>query len=289
MKRNILKKIVWAANPFDENPTMQASMLSLFRNLRMGRGFTVEPVYVGTAENKRYATDKLRSRFSSRLPATILKPRVIESDSNSIRSAVDSLLKYCRANKISAIAVATHARKGFPRLMLGSFAESLLLSSPIPLIFVNPHQKPPRSIKKILYPCDLTKGARKGFMKAVGLAQELEASVEIFSSLNIAHRAILQTEDIGGFAFPAWMDAGAAEKSAKSLVQAAKKLGIKAEFVHRASVDSVVDSILRELRRSRADILAISTQPIPKIPILTGSHTRQLVRRSPLPIIAFRA
>lgn len=289
MKRNILKKIVWAANPFDENPGMHASMLSLFRNLKMVRGLTVEPVYVGTAENKRYATDQLRSRFSSRLPAMVLKPRIIESKSHSIRSAVEGLLKYCRANKVSAIAVATHARRGFPRLMMGSFAESLLLSSPIPLIFVNPHQKPPRSIKKILYPCDLTKGSRKGFVKAMGLAQELAASIEIFSSLNIVHRAILQTEDIGGFSFPAWIDADAAEKSARSLVHAAKKSGIKAEFVHRASVDSVVDSILRELRRSGADILAISTQPIPKIPILIGSHTRQLVRRSALPIIVFRA
>lgn len=50
----------------------------------------------------------------------------------------EEIVAYAEETNVDLIAMATHGRTGLKRLMLGSVAERVLLSSPVPLLLVRP-------------------------------------------------------------------------------------------------------------------------------------------------------
>src|SRR5690606_33749030 len=54
------------------------------------------------------------------------------------RLSAELLAEYAKNNAFELIAVHTHARTGIVRFVLGSFAESLLACSSVPLLMTNP-------------------------------------------------------------------------------------------------------------------------------------------------------
>ena len=85
-----------------------------------------------------------------------------------------------KKTKADAIAVSTHSKEGMDHFLLGSFAETLIHHSTIPVIAVNPRTKPHASCKNILFPTDLSAESRKAFLKMIPLAKSWEAKVTVF-------------------------------------------------------------------------------------------------------------
>src|SRR5262249_13116789 len=153
----------------------------------------IQPVYVlspttinlrmftPNAPVKQYApsADKLVQEALKGCPLDgLLKPEVIVQRTELLRDAVRALVAYGRSQPASLIAVSTHANRGFSRLLLGSFAETLILNSKIPVLVINPAAQS-RPIRKILFPSDLATGSKFFFRKVCDLAKDLGAEVEL--------------------------------------------------------------------------------------------------------------
>lgn len=83
--------------------------------------------------------------------------------------------------EISIVATATHGRQGLKRMVLGSVAEVIVRTCPCPVLTVGPHlhtgPPPESSIRRILYPTDLSEGSLAAAHCVFWFAREYSAAV----------------------------------------------------------------------------------------------------------------
>lgn len=61
-----------------------------------------------------------------------------------VQGDVTAVQKYVEQNEIDLLVIGTHGRRGFERLMLGSFAEAVVRTASCPVLTVGPYTKPLR-------------------------------------------------------------------------------------------------------------------------------------------------
>lgn len=185
MKKSPLSKIIWAVDTmepkeFQKNAQFLIGALTRkaqaavypahvlsFPYVKAGEPTDYEEAYLALAEKK------LRN-----LPAESDNPQiqdgvVLIDKQGSVRDAVQLLLDYAKKKIAEAIVVSTHSRDAISRLFMGSFAETILLQSDLPVITVNPKTKVRESISKVLFPTTFSKEFRAGFQEAVRLCAAL--------------------------------------------------------------------------------------------------------------------
>ena len=83
---------------------------------------------------------QLAERTKDRPASLQFKSSVIEA-----ASPTNALLDYVKREKIDAIVMATHGRSGLTHLLLGSVAEKLLRTSPVPVLVIRPEARAGKS------------------------------------------------------------------------------------------------------------------------------------------------
>ena len=56
-----------------------------------------------------------------------------------IGDIAEEIIKYINANGINLVIIGTHGRKGMDRIILGSIADRVIKSAPVPVLSVNPY------------------------------------------------------------------------------------------------------------------------------------------------------
>lgn len=59
-----------------------------------------------------------------------------------IGDIVEEIIKYLKSEGIDLVIIGTHGRKGMDRIILGSIADRVIKSAPVPVLSVNPHISP---------------------------------------------------------------------------------------------------------------------------------------------------
>jgi nucleotide-binding universal stress UspA family protein len=57
-----------------------------------------------------------------------------------IGDIVEEIIKYIKAKGIDLVIIGTHGRKGMDRIILGSIADRVIKSAPVPVLSVNPYK-----------------------------------------------------------------------------------------------------------------------------------------------------
>ena len=91
------------------------------------------------------------------------RAKVLVEKSSSRRKAVDALIQYAKNNESDLIVVTSHGRSGPGRLVLGSFAESLLAASSVPVLFLCESADHSKLTNKVLFPTDLSQSSHRAF------------------------------------------------------------------------------------------------------------------------------
>ena len=146
------RKIVWSIDPFAGDTTFLNHAAEQISAHFPSESTEVIPVYLLDVEGLGLNSDFSHLDFSGAVSASerALKsavdsypnihfgnPKVISSFEKGV-SKLESLMGYTEEVSAEAIVVTTHARKGLERLFLGSFAESLLSASRVPVFLINP-------------------------------------------------------------------------------------------------------------------------------------------------------
>lgn len=99
-------------------------------------------------------------------------------------SAANEILQQADAMRADLLAIGTHGRSGFDRLVLGSVAEKVLRRAGCPVLTV-PRQVPdavpvaPAVFKRLLCPIDFSDSSMHALNYAMSLAQEADASLTV--------------------------------------------------------------------------------------------------------------
>ena len=217
-------------------------------------------------------------------------PALLQSEHYSRRGTVQTLLAYVKSSGAGMIGLNTHCRKGMVRWFLGSFAETLLLHSPVPVLLVNPKTKVPKRIKTILFPTDLSDSSKRSLDKLAPIAQEMKAKLVIHHKVEYV---LPETALVLGAApvYTNYTNDDAAERL--------KKIEKWAEDLNRAGVETttvfdrkpryVSGSILAEAKKQKADLIAMASEATTFSSVVVGSTAREVVRQSPIPVLVFHS
>lgn len=314
-KRSLrVKRIIWAVDPFEEkNPNQERiveTLHSLIQSTSKNIKWEIEPVYVLSpdqiglpydyaptlVENYEPNAQKALNAFFKKvkLPG-LLEPKVIVHRYSSLRSLTHEFTRYAEESKAELLVVGTHGRKGLARVILGSFTETLLSFSNLPVLVVGMNVQKNVDFSKILFPTLLeTPPGESALPRVVSLAKDLNSKVTLLHSIQRLLEPAFQSGAylLGGgwVTLPHFTDRQGSlkEKEAKNWVEYAKRHKVQAEYLIDADVPNSVDSIIQNAHIHHAGLIVIEAKKGPVASALIGSITRQIVRLANCPVWVLR-
>jgi nucleotide-binding universal stress UspA family protein len=312
-----MKKIIWALDAFEESPSVYQHEVEWLRT-RLARiktrgAITVIPTFVMGPAQMQLQSELSRPWFETYVPAArkvlteklrgvtlgkpiqLADPQVLIQKRSSLTESVKTLLQFAKAEGASEILIGSHGRKGVDRLLLGSFAETLMLLSPIPVLYVGAGTDVPKSLKKILFPTDLSAKSQGVYRNLLRFAQTAKAEVILFHAIPNPIDPVLQSGAylLGGGWIPAPLflekNRERAEKSGSQWIQLGKKLGVPVRFECVTFVPSVVEAVEGRAKAKDINMIAMAAQSGRLGSTLIGSIARQIVRVAPKPVWIDRA
>lgn len=300
---SIFDRVIWAVEAFPETPDLTAQAARALRAVlpKAEEENLVEPVYVRRpkqfnlesqdfrVEGKNLEADAKRNveKVLSITPVPHVRPlKYLTADGNSLRMTVSALIDYALESSATVIAVSTHARKRVPRLFLGSFAESLILESPLPVMISNPVARLiPDRITHILFPTDFSEKSRDAFEQIVGLARELNAKLLLFHKFEYPYhetaypfvppvlvRSIQELIEEKKHEAEEWVKRGESEK-------------IEVRFHLSKCKSDAATAIIRNAAKLPSGMIAIASQTGPIASAILGSVTRKVIRGALCPVL----
>lgn len=285
MNSIFFQKVIWAVDALEENVDHLHAQYLIGALTRATRT-QVEPLFILHAPEKSFAT--YRALAEKNLSAIVSTCDIAEMQagtivgvgSSSIRTQVESLLRYVEENEADAIIVATHARKGLARFFLGSFAETLVLSATVPVFTVNPDTVVRERISNILFPTTFESKFKPAFERVVEMAKILEANVTLYHkflpipALQVTLDSMRELEQNSAFV----------KSHAHNWQEHARHLGVETEIHLDDQAGSLRASIEHYGTVKNFDLIAMVTETKAGVNLLMGSTTRQIIRQSTCPV-----
>ena len=287
--------IAWAFNPFDDNRTLQQRAVALLAAVR-GPGAALEVVYVASPAEGKLATAfevPAAQRFSAhptRLIETALRKlgvagatvTVLPQRSPSLTAGVRALADHLARRKPELTILASHARKGLPRLVLGSFAETLVHASKTDLLVFNAHSRV-RAPKAPLFAHDLSAAADRGLRTAMAFARRWGCALHVIHVPDAAYGYAFSGREAQVKAFRLQV-----ERRVAAIEARLKRAGLRGTVVVDPQWSPVSELILARLRAVRADMLVVVAKSGRLASLIGGSVVRQLLRSAPLPVLVLK-
>lgn len=296
-----LKKLVWAVDPFEEDSTAKKHSFAVLKNLAGENQIEIYPIHVISdgllglsvpradlqREFKPLIEKQLRQYLSdSKLKN--LKPAHAPVLAPSTRSqCADEIERYAKKIGADAIFTSSHGRSGLKRVFLGSFAETLVLHSKVPVILSGPRNSAFKKFGNILFPTDFSKRSETVFEKVVELAKKSNSRITLHYAVPHQLDTMLQAQAamFGG----AWMPAKAylsnhateQRKKAVAFVKLGRSRGVKVDVLIDLNSPSVSSSILRTAKKTKAGLIMMASESDAFSAAVLGSIGRVVAREAP--------
>lgn len=234
--------------------------------------------------SKDVAEKALAGRIQSAAGTRVrLNSEVVYDYTLSLKSSVDSLIQNAKKQGVELLVVASQARKGFARFLLGSFAETLIHRSPIDLLVLNPKVKPRPKTKRILLAVDLDRGSEKLVQEIAEMARGLSAELLLLHVPSPSYSVKFKGQDEAVVRYRATVN-----RQMKKLGEIASQLGAKVSTQIEGRWESISDVILREARKGKADLVVVKAKTGSLATLMLGSVARSVVRKSDAPVLVLR-
>lgn len=303
------KRIIWAVDPFEGIFQSRPKLVSTLSQISRQHNAVVEPVYVLSvpSEDDSVTTSESLARYKTAAEKAaeeilkdtadldLLPPRVLCGEGFSLAETAQLLVNYSVSTKASLIVVNTHARNGIPRLLLGSFAESVLVHSPIPVVTLGPECSSSGLQNKILFATDFGPAATETFHRILVFAKSMHACVTLFHIIPQKIEPLIQTGAylLGG----GWVTAPEylseeehlKRKLADFWVDEARHLGISVDVRFESTRGDLGELILKESKTSNIGWIAMMAESGHVKSTLVGSTTREVVRHAHCPVWVLRS
>ena len=192
------------------------------------------------------------------------------------------------------VVMATHGRGGLERVFLGSVAQAVLATSPVPVLLVRPGGRQMTKLEVVLVPVDGSPGGALALASAVPLARSTNARIVLVDVVVPLVDYTLTSGPSEGFYFdPAWDDEAreSAQRYVSGMVDRLRHAGVPAEGLIvtgeiRQPSNSVAEAIMRSADEVAADLIVMSTHALTgPARALLGSVADTVVRNAHCPIL----
>lgn len=315
----IKMKILWSIDVFDDLPEVRAKSIRVLRRLAQGRELSIDPVSVLNPAVLGVDTDFVGPWTETYAPLVkkaltqalkdvdlpgLQEARVLGNPRASLGVSVDLLVKHAVDGEYDLILTGSHGRKGLSRMVLGSFAESLLLRTKTPVLVVGNHADPwgpDQDVNRplhFLFANDLA-DPHSGLLDEVFQAAAIySAKVTILSVIPTPAELAVQSGIYllsGG-----WVSAADyVNLDWKRRLEVGNAIALRAkefyDVVCEVHVDecfpamSIGDSICAHAKSLGVDFIAMAAEDGPVATALIGAISRKVVRSAPCPVWIFRS
>lgn len=291
------KKIIWAIDPFDIIPELHQKIIQLLETLSEQTEIIVEPVFVANDADEIDGTDpkKVLMEILADIPLRELtSPKVLRQRSVSLVSTTEILSQYALERGATSIVVSSHGKSKLDRMLLGSFAETLILHSKVDVLVTSPNTRI-QPLRRILFPTDFNRHSKDLFRKGVALAKSLAAEIILFHSVPHEIEPLVQS-GVNLLSGTVWTPldyyVGKAidHQTRRAILWGkwAQNRGVAARHVIHSTAEPIADSILKLANRTRASVIMMEKCSGPIATALIGSITRQVTRRALCPVWVVR-
>lgn len=295
-----LDKVIWSVDPFGSHKALQFNVAHGLAKLAREAGSIIEPVCVlgpdqlkvptkafkGHTKQYQLEGERILQKWVGELKIKNLSaPTLLVQNAFSTRATVDTLLDYARKSGASAIGVGTRTKKTLERFFVGSFAETLILRSAIP-IFLQPAQvKVPTKFSHILFASDFSDESFRVFNRLLVVAKTLKAKVTVYYKVEfVMPPAVYGFDPIPVYDEYQTEDLKERRELSKKFTDAGKSSGVTVKVVIDEKPGFVSEAILSAARKQKANLIAMASQSGPIGATLLGSVCRQVVRAAKLPM-----
>ncbi|MBS1105303.1 MAG: putative universal stress protein [Deltaproteobacteria bacterium] len=289
--------LVWAFNPFDDNRKLQQKALVTAKAL-LGARDQLEAVYVASPNEialsaafdvpvelrfseypKGLVEKAVRKLGSKQVRATVLPQREL-----SLTASARLLAAHLVQSKAELALVASHARKGVSRLVLGSFAEALVHAAKTDLLVFHEASRVLKQEPKILlFAHDLSEQGDRGFEKALRYAKKWKCALHVIHVPAPSYGLHFDDQDKRVEAYR--KDVGA---KIRRIEAALKRARVGGSVVIDAQWAPISELILARVEQVHADLLLVLAKSGRLAGFMGGSVTRQLLRASVAPVLVLK-
>jgi nucleotide-binding universal stress UspA family protein len=310
MPKKEKKNIVWSVDPFEEASETQSQISIVLKKL-LQQGASIHPVYILSLDEYQTelewnapwskqiqpTTQRILNNYLEKTKLPELKPpQVIIEKRPSLKKAVRALTNYAEQIHAQTILVGTHAKQGISRFFLGSFAETLLLHSKVPVLVVGPHAESPQgTAEKILFATDFGPSASLTLKKVLHLAKAQQAEITLFHCLPHPLEPFVQSGVFllgGGYlSFPDYLtqDEQRKRQIAQRYQTSAKKQGVVMNLEFHPGRGSTAEAIIQQAQKEKSTLITMAAESGAVTTTLIGSITRQVVRSACCPVWVLRS
>lgn len=295
------KKIIWAVDPFAKDKTLQRSAAIAIKKLTKGSNAVIEPIYflctsifadalvlpVDLVQQVRRDGQKELNRILSGTRLSGIRPlHIIPAPHLYLRAGVGRITHLAKKWGADLVVTSTHARKGLKHFALGSFAETLLLYSDVPLLFVNPQLKSISRSERVLFPTDFSEASKEAFLEVLKLAKSTKSKVVLFHKIDFPWPP---TVNLTLRAHPLYRkvfeeETQAKKKEAQNWLAIAKSENVQADMILEHKQQGSLSDLILAQSKKQFGIIAMAARRGPIQTAILGSTIRKVVRGSSLPV-----
>lgn len=307
-------KILWAVDAFDDQSGVKENEVRMLQTFARRTTIEVDPVYVLSPLELGVALEFSPHWTGTYIPsakkalAQVLKgvkipglrePQVQVHDRPSLRGSVQVFADYASKNSYDLIIAGSHGRSGFQRLMLGSFAEQLLLCSEVPVLVVGSHSErwpddENDQNMRILFPNELDQPGSSVLNEALDFARTIGAKVTLLHSIPRPVEQVFQSGVYllsgGWIPVPVFIEKQRLKKeeAAGKFMSLAQQRGVDCNLSIDDTSLSITESIFKHARDTKAGLIVMEAESGPVSTSILGSVTRQIVRSATCPVLVIR-
>jgi nucleotide-binding universal stress UspA family protein len=298
--------LVWAIDPFEKETRPDRTMVQSLLNWARSTGLEIQPVHVLALSRESLSEDtdetmtdrnisaaeKVCESYLRELGVTNARPaRIRLSKSASQRDAVKSLLSFADDFHADLIVVSSHGRSGVRRLVMGSFAENLLLHSNHPILFLTHSDHEAKNLAKLqraIFATDFSDQSRKAFLCFLPKAKRLQLELVLFHSVHLSSSALVTgmgaVDVIPEDYFPDQVQW--AQHQADHWKHVADSYGVPTQAVVRdEGVSSHVgETILAAAKKENAGLIVMASVSGALSSFVLGSVAREVFRANQYPV-----
>lgn len=192
----------------------------------------------------------------------------------------DGLNELIAAQKVDLVILASAARTGLGKILMGSTAESVFRTAPCPVLILGPSARLPEKAKEaqtLLLAADFGPATARASALALSLAQELQARLYLLHVL----------PSPGGNKTPPESERAAIEQQLRAL--APPEAESWCEPIPMVRVGEPAAEIVKAASEVGADLVALGTRRPPRLAVYTGwANAYAVLHNAPCPVLTIR-
>ncbi len=302
------KKIIWPIDPTQSHEKADENIHQFLTLLSQQIEFELQPVTVVSAEffvtseyfepidvkalikHVEKDCESYLKAFKSFNPRPV---KVLENNFSSHGAQVAILTDYVEQVGFDFALISSHGRKGWSRLLIGSFAETFLLQSSVPVFVIGPEYKQPDGLSQALMPVELSPASQSfleafmdnhalGFLKSLTLFHKITMldlediawaptlyGVGGYNSDDVLKKAYQNTEKY----LASFMEHPLSEKRLKYEIS--------------KSLDSISETLVEKTKSADVHLLVMRSYAGPIAARILGSVARDVIRSSQAPVLIY--